>query len=84
MKLKAIFLTVIAFSLSGCAVTSSPVDNAIFTSLLYRGEMFLRGFDGAVRRHLREELDKKGHRSTDKRHIVTGKQIGRASCRERV
>ena len=30
------------------------------TSLLYRGEMFLRGFDGAVRRHLREELDKKG------------------------
>ena len=30
------------------------------TSLLYRGEMFLRGFDGAVRRHLTEELDKKG------------------------
>lgn len=30
------------------------------TSLLYRGEMFLRGFDGAVRRHLREELEKKG------------------------
>lgn len=30
------------------------------TSLLYRGEMFLRGFDGAVRRHFREELDKKG------------------------
>lgn len=30
------------------------------TSLLYRGELFLRGFDGAVRRHLREELDKKG------------------------
>ncbi|MDX5373731.1 MAG: glutathione-disulfide reductase [Pseudomonadaceae bacterium] len=30
------------------------------TSLLYRGELFLRGFDGAVRRHLREELEKKG------------------------
>lgn len=30
------------------------------TSLLYRGDLFLRGFDGAVRQHLREELSKKG------------------------
>ncbi|QNG99181.1 glutathione-disulfide reductase [Pseudomonas sediminis] len=30
------------------------------TSLLYRGELFLRGFDGAVREHLRDELSKKG------------------------
>jgi glutathione reductase (NADPH) len=30
------------------------------TSLLYRGELFLRGFDGAVRRHLQEELSKSG------------------------
>ncbi|NNB29976.1 glutathione-disulfide reductase [Pseudomonas fragi] len=30
------------------------------TSLLYRGEMFLRGFDGAVRKHLHEELIKRG------------------------
>lgn len=30
------------------------------TSLLYRGEMFLRGFDGAVRKHLHEELVKRG------------------------
>ncbi|MQU13083.1 MULTISPECIES: glutathione-disulfide reductase [unclassified Pseudomonas] len=30
------------------------------TSLLYRGDMFLRGFDGAVRKHLREELTKRG------------------------
>ncbi len=30
------------------------------TSLLYRGELFLRGFDGAVRRHLKEEFDKNG------------------------
>ncbi|HSC82870.1 MAG TPA: glutathione-disulfide reductase [Pseudomonas sp.] len=30
------------------------------TSLLYRGELFLRGFDGAVRQHLKEELGKKG------------------------
>ncbi|MGL4318875.1 MAG: glutathione-disulfide reductase [Pseudomonas sp.] len=30
------------------------------TSLLYRGELFLRGFDGAVRQHLKEELSKKG------------------------
>lgn len=30
------------------------------TSLLYRGEMFLRGFDGAVRKHLHEELTKRG------------------------
>ena len=30
------------------------------TSLLYRGDLFLRGFDGAVRQHLKEELDKKG------------------------
>ena len=27
---------------------------------MYRGELFLRGFDGAVRRHLREELEKRG------------------------
>ena len=30
------------------------------TSLLYRGEMFLRGFDGSVRKHLHEELLKRG------------------------
>ncbi|WP_252273306.1 glutathione-disulfide reductase [Pseudomonas subflava] len=30
------------------------------TSLLYRKDLFLRGFDGAVRRHLKEELEKKG------------------------
>ncbi|MBB2496044.1 glutathione-disulfide reductase [Aquipseudomonas ullengensis] len=30
------------------------------TSLLYRGELFLRGFDGAVRQHLKDELSKKG------------------------
>ncbi|MDO9623797.1 MAG: glutathione-disulfide reductase [Pseudomonas sp.] len=30
------------------------------TSLLYRGDLFLRGFDGAVRRHLHEELSKRG------------------------
>jgi glutathione reductase (NADPH) len=30
------------------------------TSLLYRGELFLRGFDGAVRKHLHEELSKRG------------------------
>lgn len=30
------------------------------TSLLYRRELFLRGFDGAVRQHLREELTKRG------------------------
>ena len=30
------------------------------TSLLYRGELFLRGFDGAVRQHLKAELEKKG------------------------
>ena len=30
------------------------------TSLLYRGDMFLRGFDGAVRKHLHEELTKNG------------------------
>jgi len=30
------------------------------TSLLYRGDMFLRGFDGAVRKHLHEELSKRG------------------------
>jgi glutathione reductase (NADPH) len=27
---------------------------------LYRGELFLRGFDGAVRKHLQEELSKRG------------------------
>lgn len=30
------------------------------TSLLYRGDLFLRGFDGAVRKHLHEELSKRG------------------------
>ena len=30
------------------------------TSLLYRGDMFLRGFDGSVRKHLHEELTKRG------------------------
>jgi glutathione reductase (NADPH) len=30
------------------------------TSLLYRGELFLRGFDGAVRAHLKDQLDKSG------------------------
>lgn len=30
------------------------------TSLLYRGDLFLRGFDGAVRQHLREEMEKRG------------------------
>ncbi|OPA92882.1 glutathione-disulfide reductase [Pseudomonas fluorescens] len=30
------------------------------TSLLYRGDLFLRGFDGAVRKHLQEELSKRG------------------------
>ncbi|MEX0165038.1 glutathione-disulfide reductase [Pseudomonas brassicacearum] len=30
------------------------------TSLLYRGELFLRGFDGAVRKHLAEELARRG------------------------
>jgi glutathione reductase (NADPH) len=30
------------------------------TSLLYRGDLFLRGFDGAVRHHLKDELSKRG------------------------
>ncbi len=30
------------------------------TSLLYRGDLFLRGFDGAVRKHLKEEMTKHG------------------------
>ena len=30
------------------------------TSLLYRKELFLRGFDGSVRMHLKEELEKRG------------------------
>lgn len=30
------------------------------TSLLYRGDLFLRGFDGGVRNHLKEELEKRG------------------------
>ena len=30
------------------------------TSLLYRSDLFLRGFDGAVRKHLQEELTKRG------------------------
>lgn len=30
------------------------------TTLLYRGDLFLRGFDGSVRKHLKEELTKRG------------------------
>lgn len=30
------------------------------TTLMYRGEMFLRGFDGSVRTHLHDELTKRG------------------------
>ncbi|OWQ40697.1 glutathione-disulfide reductase [Pseudomonas lactis] len=30
------------------------------TSLLYRGDLFLRGFDGSVRKHLQEELTRRG------------------------
>ncbi|MGF6593763.1 glutathione-disulfide reductase [Pseudomonas vranovensis] len=30
------------------------------TSLLYRGDLFLRGFDASVREHLKEELEKRG------------------------
>ncbi|UVL86133.1 glutathione-disulfide reductase [Pseudomonas sp. B21-028] len=30
------------------------------TTLLYRGDLFLRGFDGAVRKHLQEELTRRG------------------------
>jgi glutathione reductase (NADPH) len=30
------------------------------TTLMYRGELFLRGFDGSVRNHLHEELTKRG------------------------
>jgi glutathione reductase (NADPH) len=30
------------------------------TTLMYRGDMFLRGFDGSVRTHLHEELAKRG------------------------
>ena len=30
------------------------------TTLMYRGELFLRGFDGSVRKHLHEELVKHG------------------------
>lgn len=30
------------------------------TSLVYRGDLFLRGFDGAVRKHLQDELSKRG------------------------
>jgi len=29
-------------------------------SLLYRGELFLRGFDGSLRSHLKEEFERKG------------------------
>jgi len=29
-------------------------------TLLYRGELFLRGFDGSLRRHLKEEFEHKG------------------------
>ncbi|KIK88036.1 glutathione-disulfide reductase [Pseudomonas sp. W15Feb9B] len=30
------------------------------TTLVYRGDLFLRGFDGSVRKHLQEELTKRG------------------------
>ncbi|MFV2948416.1 glutathione-disulfide reductase [Pseudomonas japonica] len=30
------------------------------TTLLYRGDLYLRGFDGSVRTHLKEELEKRG------------------------
>lgn len=30
------------------------------TTLLYRGDLFLRGFDGRIREHLRDEMQKKG------------------------
>ncbi|MGH8437611.1 MAG: glutathione-disulfide reductase [Pseudomonas sp.] len=30
------------------------------TTLLYRGDLFLRGFDGGVREHLKDELEKRG------------------------
>ena len=30
------------------------------TTLLYRGELFLRGFDGSVRKHLQQELTRRG------------------------
>ncbi|MBV7477697.1 glutathione-disulfide reductase [Pseudomonas sp. PDM31] len=30
------------------------------TTLLYRGELFLRGFDGSVRKHLQQELARRG------------------------
>ncbi|QTD30846.1 glutathione-disulfide reductase [Pseudomonas fluorescens] len=30
------------------------------TTLLYRGDLFLRGFDGSVRNHLKDELTKRG------------------------
>ncbi|UUT10394.1 glutathione-disulfide reductase [Pseudomonas zeae] len=30
------------------------------TTLLYRGDLFLRGFDGSVRKHLQEELTRRG------------------------
>ncbi|MDU9393831.1 glutathione-disulfide reductase [Pseudomonas sp. zfem002] len=30
------------------------------TTLLYRGDLFLRGFDASVRNHLKEELEKRG------------------------
>jgi glutathione reductase (NADPH) len=40
------------------------------TTLLYRGELFLRGFDGAVRKHLKEELSKSGINLQFKADIV--------------
>lgn len=40
------------------------------TRLLYRGEMFLRGFDQSVRAHLAEELTKKGVQLNFKTDIV--------------
>ncbi len=43
--------------------SSSPGSSTAWareTTLLYRGELFLRGFDGSVRKHLQEELTKRG------------------------
>lgn len=44
------------------------------TVQLYRGELFLRGFDGSVREHLRDELIKKG---VDLRFNLTPSRIDR-------
>ncbi|KRW58103.1 glutathione-disulfide reductase [Pseudomonas sp. TTU2014-080ASC] len=44
------------------AVEFASVFNGLgaLTTLLYRGDLFLRGFDGAVRNHLKDELAKSG------------------------